>query len=157
MISIFTVLLVLIILFCIVVLFLFNRLAAKLNHAEEARRELEPLVRERLDLLYESIEKQEAYEGLKDLCEIYRDADAEAMLAAHEKVEEALEPFRAALADGSLPEIDEKIKNAATRYNEAADLFNREIAVFPGKLIAYMFALKPIVLFFRHTSSVPTS
>lgn len=85
MISVFTVLLVLVIILCVVLMVLYSRLSAKLAMVEEHRHELDILTRKRIDLLLQIAEKPEdgapaaVYAQLNRLCEAYLYAELDAV------------------------------------------------------------------------------
>lgn len=171
--SIFSIIMLFILLFCLSFLMLHKWLTRKRRDVDEIRNAMEPLLRQRMESILAILDRLDGLDPsctpwsdteksagahLQDLCEAYRDAELEALWAANVRVTEALKLLTRLLSEGSglrldeplrlladkLTETEKELLNKGLAYNERLTPYHHAISTFPGVLAAGMFLLTPL-------------
>lgn len=145
----FTLLLVVVIVVSVTLLILYYLLAAKLQRVETSRQNLVPLLREKVDALYDkaaSLERDDITDDrlaqLKELCMHCGDAESQVLITDYREVEAALPSIKDYIALEPYKKLDEMIIQNGDKYNEAVTIFNKALYDYPGRLMAWLFLFK---------------
>jgi len=125
-------------------LLLHSRLLFLRGAVDDSFKELEELIHDRLQIIYDIASTLEDSQDLKERCIKYSGREVRQILKSMHKLHKAITaiPVDSELKD-ELTENSHEIERAVRAFNEVLVKYNRYVSKFPGRIVSFAVGLKP--------------